>query len=61
MIYCGIPYSEAALIATTGGGTPYGASHHAGPTGDNPISEHESELCIALGKRLAGIAIKLAQ
>ena len=61
MIYCGIPYSEAALIATTGGGTPYGASHHAGENGDKPISEHESELCIALGKRLASIAIRLAQ
>ena len=61
MIYCGIPYSEAALNATSGGGTPYGASHHAGPNGDNPISEHESELCVALGKRLARIASKLTQ
>ncbi|MEX2468649.1 MAG: NAD(P)H:quinone oxidoreductase, partial [Pseudohongiellaceae bacterium] len=30
MVYCGIPYSEAALNATTTGGTPYGASHIAG-------------------------------
>jgi NAD(P)H dehydrogenase (quinone) len=61
MVYCGIPYSEAALTATTGGGTPYGASHHAGADGNKPISEHESELCTALGKRLANIAIKLGQ
>ncbi len=61
MVYCGIPYSEAALTATTGGGTPYGASHHAGADGNKPISEHESELCTALGKRLASIAIKLGQ
>jgi NAD(P)H dehydrogenase (quinone) len=60
MVYCGIPYSEAALNTTTTGGTPYGASHVAGLKGNNPISEAESELCIALGKRLAMIALKLA-
>ena len=60
MLLVGLPYSESALTETRGGGTPYGASHHAGPKGDNPISEHESELCVALGKRLARIAYKLA-
>ncbi len=60
MIYCGIPYSEAALNATSSGGTPYGASHHAGADSKNPISEHESELCLALGKRLATLAAKLS-
>ena len=59
MIYCGIPYSEVALNTTRGGGTPYGASHHAGADGKNPISAEESELCIALGKRIALIASKL--
>jgi len=59
MIFCGIPYSETALNTTTTGGTPYGASHVAGANGNNPISEHESELCIALGKRLALFAVKL--
>lgn len=59
MIYCGIPYSEAALNATTTGGTPYGASHLAGADGKNPISDHESELCTALGKRVATLASKL--
>lgn len=60
MVYCGIPYSEAALNATTSGGTPYGASHIAGTDNARPISEHESELCIALGKRLAMLAGRLA-
>lgn len=60
MVYCGIPYSESALNTTTTGGTPYGASHLAGAKGNNPISGEESELCHALGKRVASIARKLA-
>lgn len=60
MVYCGIPYSEAALNTTTTGGTPYGASHHAGVKGDKPISDDEAALCAALGKRLATIALKLS-
>ncbi|MEQ8407181.1 MAG: NAD(P)H:quinone oxidoreductase [Gammaproteobacteria bacterium] len=60
MIYCGIPYSESALNTTTTGGTPYGASHVAGPDSNNPISEAESQLCIAMGKRLAMLSSKLA-
>ena len=60
MIYCGIPYSESALNATQTGGTPYGASHLA-DTGDKPnISNHERELCIALGKRIASLSAKLS-
>ena len=38
MIICGIPYSESALSRTSTGGTPYGASHVAGPNNKNPIS-----------------------
>lgn len=59
MIYCGIPYTEAALNNTNTGGTPYGASHVAGTDSNNPISEHEKELCLAQGKRLATLAAKL--
>nr|GFC69355.1 probable NAD(P)H dehydrogenase (quinone) FQR1-like 1 [Tanacetum cinerariifolium] len=33
MLVTGLPYSESALIETSGGGTPYGASHHAGADG----------------------------
>ncbi len=59
MIYCGIPYTEPALRTTTGGGTPYGASHHAGADGGREISGEEAELCKALGQRVAEIARKL--
>jgi NAD(P)H dehydrogenase (quinone) len=59
MVMVGLPYSEPDLFATTGGGTPYGASHHAGSAGERPVSEHERRLCIALGRRLAAFALKL--
>jgi NAD(P)H dehydrogenase (quinone) len=59
MLICGIPYTESALHKTTSGGTPYGASHVAGSANANPISDHEKTLCIALGKRVAELAIKL--
>lgn len=58
-LYVGIPYSEQALVATQTGGTPYGASHVAGPDSKNPISDHERELCIALGARIATVAKKM--
>lgn len=57
MIICGLPYTEAALAKTTTGGTPYGASHVAGPSNNNPISEDEKKLCLALGKRVATLAL----
>lgn len=53
MLICGLPYSETDLLHTSGGGTPYGASHHAGPDNNLPLNEEEHRLCIALGKRLA--------
>lgn len=59
MVIVGLPYSEAELSSTQQGGTPYGASHVAGLTGDAPISDAEKKLCIALGKRLAHTALKL--
>ncbi|WP_137939486.1 NAD(P)H:quinone oxidoreductase [Chitinivorax sp. B] len=59
MILLGVPFTEAALSITQTGGTPYGASHVAGITGDLPISDHEKQLCMALGKRLAETALKL--
>ena len=61
MVFCGIPYAEAALNTTTTGGTPYGASHLAGAKGNNPISDDEAVLCAALGKRVATIAQKLTR
>ena len=60
MIMVGLPYSEPALSSTQSGGTPYGASHVAGSLNDKKITEDEKKLCIALGKRLAETALKLA-
>lgn len=59
MLFCGLPYSETGLTSTTSGGTPYGASHLAGPNSDRKVDATESELCVALGKRVATLAVKL--
>ncbi|MDX1268319.1 MAG: NAD(P)H:quinone oxidoreductase [Oceanisphaera sp.] len=59
MVICGLPYTLPELNNTTSGGTPYGPSHHAGPDSDKPISESESRLCLAMGRRLAELAMKL--
>ncbi|MDO8266767.1 MAG: NAD(P)H:quinone oxidoreductase [Moraxellaceae bacterium] len=53
MSILGLPYSEAGLLKTTTGGTPYGASHLAGADSKRPVDDTESELCVALGQRLA--------
>jgi NAD(P)H dehydrogenase (quinone) len=60
MLILGLPYSEPELMATTGGGTPYGASHHAGAGSERAVSDQERRLCIALGRRLADTALRLA-
>ena len=61
MLIVGIPFTEAELTATRSGGTPYGASHLAGPRGELPVSEDEKVLARALGKRVAEITRRLAQ
>jgi len=61
MLIVGVPYTEPELMSTRGGGTPYGASHLAGANADQPVSEDERRLCIALGTRLAETALKLAE
>ena len=61
MVLVGLPYSEPALTSLeVGGGTPYGATHVAGPDNDLPVSNNEKSLCVAMGKRLALTARKLA-
>lgn len=60
MLLVGTPYSETLLSSTTGGGTPYGPSHVAGAQSDLPLSADEKQLCLAQGRRLAQIALKLA-
>ncbi len=59
MLISGLPYTESELLTTTTGGTPYGPSHLAGSESNLPISDDEKSLCIALGKRLANLAVKL--
>lgn len=59
MLICGIPYSEPRLSDTRSGGTPYGASHLAVNGQAVALDNHETELCQALGKRVAGIALQL--
>lgn len=60
MVIVGLPYTEPDLTLTQSGGTPYGASHTAGMNNDQPLTEHEKRLSIALGRRLAALAAKLA-
>ncbi len=59
MLIVGLPYTEAALMTTAGGGSPYGATHWSGVNGDLPFADDTRQLAIALGKRLAQTARKL--
>ncbi len=59
MVIAGIPYTEAALHHTQTGGTPYGSSHTAGSNSDQTLSEDETRLCFAQGRRLAQLALRL--
>jgi NAD(P)H dehydrogenase (quinone) len=60
MLVLGLPYTVPELTSTASGGTPYGASHWAGPDNDKPLSDEERRLCLALGRRLAEASVKLA-
>jgi NAD(P)H dehydrogenase (quinone) len=59
MVLVGLPYTNSELTETRGGGTPYGASHHAGVDGARALDNHESALCRSLGKRIAMLTRKL--
>ena len=59
MLLLGLPYSHPELMATSTGGSPYGATHWSGLDGKNKISEESKKLAIELGKRLAITAQKL--
>jgi NAD(P)H dehydrogenase (quinone) len=61
MLVMGLPFTESALRETRTGGTPYGASHVSGATGDPALSEEEGRLAFAQGKRLAEMALKLGR
>ncbi|MBL6715929.1 MAG: NAD(P)H:quinone oxidoreductase [Pseudomonadales bacterium] len=55
MVLLGLSYESGKLVSTTGGGTPYGPSHHAG-AGGQALSEAESALAQELGQRLTTFA-----
>jgi NAD(P)H dehydrogenase (quinone) len=59
MLIVGLPYTEAALMTTADGGSPYGATHWSGVNGDRPLADDSRQLAIALGRRLADTARKL--
>jgi NAD(P)H dehydrogenase (quinone) len=60
MVIVGLPYTEPELSSTRSGGSPYGATHVSGAANDRPVSDEESRLAFALGKRLAVVASKLS-
>jgi len=61
MLVMGLPFTEPDLSHSPQGGTPYGASHVAGPDGNPALSDSESRLAFAQGRRLANIALKLSR
>lgn len=57
----GIPYTEPSLSTTTGGGTPYGASHVGGAGNERALSDDEKILARSLGRRVANLVAQLAR
>jgi NAD(P)H dehydrogenase (quinone) len=57
MLLLGLPYTETALRETTSGGTPYGPTHLSSE--QTGLTDHEKNLCQALGTRLAKTALLL--
>ncbi|MEJ1096869.1 MULTISPECIES: NAD(P)H:quinone oxidoreductase [unclassified Pseudoxanthomonas] len=55
----GIPFTEPLLSTTRTGGSPYGASHVAGGDNDTQLSDEESVLARALGRRVADTVRRL--
>lgn len=61
MVITGVPYSTSELMTTQSGGTPYGASHVAGTDNSDILTDDEHVIALALGKRVATLAVKLAE
>jgi NAD(P)H dehydrogenase (quinone) len=61
MLITGIPYTEAGLLQTDAGGTPYGATHVAGSDNDRGVTAIEAQLAHAQGRRVAEIARRLLE
>jgi NAD(P)H dehydrogenase (quinone) len=60
MVLVGLPYTERALNDTRSGGSPYGASHVAGEDAARRLTREEESLAQSLGRRVAGLALRLA-
>jgi NAD(P)H dehydrogenase (quinone) len=60
MLIVGLPFTEAALSETTGGGTPYGASRVVKEGEKRAVSDAERTLAQALGSRVASVALRLS-
>ena len=60
MVIVGVPYTVDALTKTQGGGTPYGATHVSGESSKgSELTDDEHAICIAQGRRLAEVALRL--
>ena len=59
MLIMGLPFTGTPLGSTSTGGTPYGASHVAGASGDPRLSEDEARLAFLQGQRLARLTLRL--
>ena len=56
MVWVGVPYTVPELTSTASGGSPYGASHVAGPDGSREITREERRVAEALGERIGRLA-----
>ena len=59
MVWVGVPYTVPELSTTSSGGTPYGASHAAGPDGSRAVTREEQRIAEALGERVGRLAIRM--
>ncbi|HWN06147.1 MAG TPA: NAD(P)H:quinone oxidoreductase [Steroidobacteraceae bacterium] len=59
MLIVGLPFTEAALSETEGGGTPYGASRVVREGERRALTDEERKLAQALGARVASVALAL--
>ncbi|HWP94852.1 MAG TPA: NAD(P)H:quinone oxidoreductase [Gammaproteobacteria bacterium] len=60
MLLVGLPYTEPLITTTRSGGSPYGATHYAGPDSALAVTDEEKRLCRLLGRRVADVARRLA-
>ena len=59
MLLMGVPYDVPELTSTTTGGTPYGATHVSGIAQNATLSDCETKICRAVGRRLFKLSQQL--